>query len=542
MPTIPEYTRGIIKPRETPQLSDPNAVREAAAPAAGIAEFTNQIAQSEMKKNNRFDTIQRARTVQQFNQEMQTEFAKFSQEADLTDPESVATFNKKVRDKAFQYIKTHNGGQESKASLETQLISLQDSYTTRMSETARNTQKAFIMDTAGKEINRISSQVRQNPEYLTTAFEELNGVMGEYGAAMETIDELTVMETARGQLVQSALESRLDRGDYDDAREIIDSNPQLLNYMTADQQRSVVSRIQVGLQTQEQERTKVFREINTLKSAAKELGVEVPDASIYSAVTGISMQDSVEGKLNKFAELTNTPRDQLSPSVVAKLGFGVDLPSAGEIDMNKERTPDGGYTPKGIGAQIKPQFDTAANTKIMVDKVILQADAFLTDGNKQSGLAAMIAFNKLIDDGAVVREGDLRISAQGNSAFDNLKLAYDKIEKGGIATPKQIEEMKASAKIFQKSVLEAAKTQIDPFLTEAKGKGYRMIDIGLPQDSYDRVFNGVKSSGDVKGEKQKRIVDAAKQRGMTPDQLFEAMAKEKGLTVDEIKKNLGYGG
>lgn len=540
MPTIPEYTRGVIKPRATPQLSNPQEIRDAGAAASGLAEVADQFAQIQIKKNNRLDTIQRARATQQFNQEMQNEYARFSQENDLTDPEVVTKFNNFVRDKSTQYLKSHSGSPDSRASLETQLIALRDGYTTRMSEASKNAQKAFVMDVAGKEINRIAGSVYENPDYIDTAFKELDGVLGEYGGAMETIDELNVSQAARGQLVQSALESRLDRGEYDNAREIIDSNPQLIDYMTPQQQRSVVSRIEAGLSAQEKERTKVFREINTLKSAAKDMGVEVPDASIYSAVTGISMQESIEGRLNKFAELTNTTVDQLNPSVVAKLGFGVDLPGAGEVDMNKERTPDGGYTPKGIGAQIKTPFETAANTKVQVDKVLLQANEFLNSNNKQAGLASMIAFQKLIDDGAAVREGDIKLSAQGNSAFDNLKLMFDRIEQGAIATPKQIEEMKKSSQIFGQAVLEASKTQIDPYLAEARNKGYRMLDIGLPQDSYERVFGGVKTQSDIKGEKNKKLIDVAKQRGLTPDQLFENIAKEKGLDIGEVKKNLGW--
>ncbi len=540
MVKIPEYTRGVIKPREVPQLVNPAAIQENSGLATGLAQVADQFAQVEMKKNTRLETIQRARAVQQFNQELQNDFTKFQQESDLTDPESVAQFNKMVRDKGHQYLKTHTGSPDSRASLETQIVALQDGYTSRMGETARSTQKAFIMDVAGKEINRISKQVYDNPDYINTAFSELDGVLGEYGGAMDTIDELDLTSAARGQLVQSALESRLDRGDYDDAREILDSNPQLVDYMTPQQQRSVVSRIQSGLTAQENERTKVFREIRTLETAANELGVEVPRANIYSAVTGISMQDSIEGKLNKFAELTGTTSDKLSPSIVAKLGFGVDLPSAGEIDMNKERTPDGGYTPKGIGVQIKTPFDTAANTKIQVDKVLMQANEFVSTENKQAGLAAMIAFQKLIDDGAAVREGDIKLSAQGNSALDNIKLMMDRVEKGAIATPKQIEEMKKSAEIFGRAVLESTKTQIDPYLQEASSRGYRMIDIGLPQDAYDRVFKNVKTVSDNKADKNKKLIDVAKQRGMTPDELFSAIAKEKGLSPEDVKKNLGW--
>jgi len=61
MPQIPQYTRGVIKPRETPSLVNPQAVQDAGVVATGLAQVSDQFAQAEIKKNNRVDTIQRAR-------------------------------------------------------------------------------------------------------------------------------------------------------------------------------------------------------------------------------------------------------------------------------------------------------------------------------------------------------------------------------------------------------------------------------------------------------------------------------------------------
>lgn len=542
---INRYTKDIIMQRQTPDLVDPNAIQNAGLEARVLSNFSSNVGQAiqekQIKQQTREDTINRARVVNQLKQEFQDDFVSFSQQNDLTDPESVKKFGALIRSKASSALGSHKGSMDSLASLETQLMSLQDGYITRMSETSRNAQTEFIMNTAGNEINRISRQVYEDPSYLDTAMSELSGVMFEFGGAMETIDELNLVQAAQGQLIQSGLDSFLDRADYQSARELIDANPDAVNYMTPQQQRSVISRINSGLQAQEKERVDTSRKINALRSAAKELGVEIPNSQIYTAVTGIGINDTPEQRVQKFAQVAGMERDQISPAVVAKIGFGVDLPSAGDIDMNKERLPDGGYTPKGIGAQIKTPFDLAANTKVQVEKVLLQADEFMANQNKQAGLASMIAFQKLIDDGAAVREGDIKLSAQGNSALDNIQLMLKRIGEGAIATPQQIAEMKRSAEIFGQSVLEASKTQIDPFLQEAERKGYRMLDIGLPRESYDRVFGKTKTDAD-KSAYNSQIEQKAKQYGMSVSEYLSATAKKHNMSVQDVAKKLNYTG
>ena len=548
MPKIPEYTTGIVRERQTPNNFSLQAVSDAGATMRGVAgvadvgaEYAKGVLEQEEKKRTRYDTIQRARTVSQFKTEIENDTIKFESENDLTDPRVVKEFNSQIRKKMSGYISTHDGSAESRESLEVQLMGMSDTAAMRVSEAARTAQKKFITQQVGGHIDRITNEVYSNPASIDTAFKQLSGLMYEYGPALDSVDEMELMANAQSMVVEGALNSFIDAGDYEGAQKLVNENDRFITAMPAKQQMSVLGRIKTGLASQEKERTQLVSKMKAIESAATEAGVSITKNQMFAAATGIKEGDSPQGKINSFAEITGTPPEKITPAIVAKIGFGVDLPGASSEDMNKERTADGGYTPKGIGAVIKAPYENAANAKVMVDRVLLQSDEFLNTDNSQAGLAAMIAFQKLIDDGAAVREGDIKLSAQGNSAFDNLQLMMKRLDKGAIATPKQIQEMKTSAQIFGQAVMEASKTYIDPYLAEAQERGYRMIDIGLPQNSYDMIFKDVKTSED-KNQRNQQIEEKAKASGLSVNEYLTATAKKRNMTVEDVAKQLGYTG
>jgi hypothetical protein len=538
---INTYTRDVIAPRQVARLDNPNAVEQAGAGAQAVAQAASGLGEIVEKRSNRLDTINRARATSSFNQEMQEEFTRFSQERDMVDPETVKEYNQIVRKKATEYLTKHGGGAESQAMLETQLIGLQDQYTSRMTQTVTTAQKNFIMDTVGQEINRISKTVYDDPSSIDSAFAQLNGVFEEYGGAMDSVDEMDLTSIAQQQIAEQSLNSMIDTGDFEGARDAIDQNPAFVTALPPERQASVLGRINNGLKARDKERNELRKKVDTIKSVAKELNVEVSGMQLFSAATGIKAEDTPQQRIESFGAILGQDPATLSPSVVAKIGFGVDLPSKGDIDYNQEYRADGeGFTPKGIGAKIKKPFDDAANAKIMVDKVLMQSDEFINNDNKQAGLAAMISFQKLIDDGAAVREGDIKLSAQGVSALDNMALMLKRIGKGAIATPEQIAEMKESAKIFGESVIVGAKTYIDPFVNDGMQKGYRLLDMGLPQQAYDGVFGGVKTQEEVKQGNDKLKSFADQYYNGDVELMFQEQAKKNNITVEQVKKDMGW--
>lgn len=506
------------------------AARQSKQNAQQAGQIGAEFMAREEEKNNRYDTIQRARAVSDFQRTLDEDFTNFEAENDLTDPNAAKMFAETIRTKRAEFLQSHTGSEDSMARLDVQLTGLADQFSMRMSEAGRTAQREFITNTVGEHVNRITNEVYQNPSTIEAAFKQLNGLVVEYGGALDSVDEMAMLENAQSMIIEGAVNSFIDEGDYESARDLITQNDRFIAAMPPKQQMSLLGRVNKGIAAKDKERNELMNKMNAIESAAESAGVTISKTQLFSAATGIKETQTPEQKVATFQSVAGLSDAQMTPEIVAKIGFGVDL----DIKDGRASTED-------IAKFIKTPFENAASTKVQVDKVLLQSKEFLNTNNKQAGLAAMIAFQKLIDDGAAVREGDIKLSAQGNSSFDNIKLILEGITEGAIATPKQIEEMQRSAEIFGQSVLESSKTFIDPYLTDAQERGIRLMDIGLPQQAYNDVFGNTKTKEDS-NKRNKEIEDKAAAHGMSVMEYMNAGAKKHNISAEDVAKKLGYTG
>ena len=547
MPEIKQYTRQT----QSTGLQQANASGASfgadqsgsMAQAQVAAEGADRLAQVAERRQSRLDVIERARKSDLFYNDAFEEFNRVQSEEDLINPSTPRSYNQTLREKAQEAINNFEGSADARAQFEAYIESQVGDLSRKMTQQSISAQRDFINKKAGDTVKTIVDKVNGDVSYLPQAFSDVQKELKSFSAAMFPEDELAFVEAAQQEIAMSAITSMTDVGDYTGARDLVEQYPFAVKALPVEVGRRVMSQINQGINAREEAISQTRNTINSLSSIAEEMGVDISPSQIYSAATGMKQAQSPQGKVEEFASLVGKSSEELSPSVVAKIAYGVDLPSPGSYDPNKEfAVKENGeriLTEKGIGSRIKAPFDAASTAKITAEKVKLQAKEFFETGNKQAGLAAMISFQKLIDDGAAVREGDIKLSAQGVSALDNLELMMKRIDEGAIATEEQITEMTRSAEIFAGSVLQASKTFIDPYLDQAKLEQYNMLNIGLPQDAYDSVFSGIETDRDQSTAKLEKIRNIAKQNGETVEQLVERTAKRRNKTVEDIKKEFG---
>lgn len=552
MPQIKQYTRQIL-PRElsnvnaTPQafggdvsgqMAQANSMAQIANAFSGTADITAGIAQ---RINTREETIARMRASDNFYNEVMTEFERAQTEDDMVDPATSKKFAETARGKMSSYLSNYKGSPDSRAKLEAQLLDTTTSFTTQMTANAHAQQRGFIMSKAGQAINAIAAKAQQDPANLTAHFLELGDKIKEIAPTLRTDEELDLIARAQEQVSLSALNGFVDAGKYQDAKDLINQNPEFLNSLTPGSQRQILGQIEGGIRREEEDRLAVKKKLNAIKTAATELGVDVSGPALFAAVTGVSEAASPQSKVDEFAKITGVSTDKLPQSVIAKIGFGVDLPSP-ENDPNKEYTPEGKLTVKGIGSKIKPQIDAASSVVVYGDKVIAQADEFLNNGNRQAAMASLISFQKMIDDGAVVREGDIRLAQSAQSLTERITLATQNLATGQSVSNEMMQEMKDAAVTFREQTLRAAKVFVDPYVTDARERGMRGLDYGLPEESYKMLFGGIRdepAKTPAINPAMKKIQEYADKNKITIDEAINKYAKASGANPDDIKKKLG---
>lgn len=494
--------------------------------------FSQQIQAVQQQRQSRIDTVNKVRAERGFYDDVFNEYNRARAEMDLIDPETANQFNQSLRDKADEYLMNFNGSEGARLELEEKIYTTLGTFSRQMQEDSISAQRKFLMQSAEAEINDIVGMVRRDPSKIEQAFMDAGNIAGKYAPGLYAEDELDMSEAAQRQIVMGVLQSYTDNADYEGAREFVNNYSVFMDKIPQEKLRPIMQQIEGGLREREDAVRDMQNRSAVLDVALAKSGAEVTPAERLSFLTGIQKSTGPEQKLEEYARLTKRNADDLTKEEVLTIGFGID-PSKVSGDPTTDE----------IWKFIKTPFETAGNTKVQVDKVLNQADEFLANNNKQAGLAAMIAFQKLIDDGAAVREGDIRLSAQGNSAYDNLKLMMDRLGEGAIATPAQIEEMKRSAEIFGQSVLEASKTYIDPYIENARSRGINPMSFGLPQESYDLVFGNVKTqvpSTTQNPAALETLQGRANEFGIPLDQMISTLAQEAGMTEEEFKSTIGY--
>lgn len=535
MPEITKYTRrvqptGTQRVQSSPEVFGSSVAQEISAQGQKL----QQVAQ---KRMNRLDTINRARAIQRFEQEALSEFARTQSEEDIVNPQTAQSFNQNIQQKANDVLASFSGSDDALAQLTADLESRKGNFVSQMNQTSINAQRKFIVDAANSELQPIIEMVKGDPSMMDEAYNQLQNVLEKNAGAMYAEDEMGFMSAASDTIARTAMESFLNAGQYREAKEIIDSNPLILNSLSQGSKKTIVSQISQGLEAENKAINETRNKMRVVQSMADDLGVDVSPSQLFTAGTGIELKENPIENLEQYAQFIGTSVNDLPPQVIAKHGFGIDLPDT--TKMTEER--------KFIVDTIKSPITDALTVKTRVDSVLQQANSFLETGNQQAGLAAMIAFQKLIDDGAAVREGDIKLSAEGISAFDKIKLQLERIEEGAIAEEGQMREIMSSAEIFLNAALSSRKTFIDPYLADAAKAGLAPRQVGIPQQSYNQIFGSVKNTLDSEQETQgagimsmEDIEGIAAENGMTVDELIQATASSSGKSVEQVRKDFGF--
>lgn len=456
-----------------------------------LGEAGNAIQRVEEKRRLRIDTINLVRSTEGFYNEAFDEFNRVQSEEDLVNPATADAYNQKIREKADEYLNNFTGSPDAKARLEAQILNHVGNFSRQMTSNALGAQRKFIMNSAGDRINALAQQVRSDPSSINTAFNGIDSLIDELAPGLYPEDEMSLVTAAQETVTLAALESYTDAGQYEEARDLINENPFFMRSLSQDSQKRILKTIQSGIDEKDKVVRDMQNKVSAIRSAAGELGVEVGGAQLFSAITGISNAQTPQAKVEEFAGLTGTTTDQLTPSVIAKIAYGVDLPSATDTDFNKDFTPTSDLTPKGIGAKIKPAFDSAAEIKFKGDQIDNAIALFKQNGNTQALLSAMISFQKVLDDGAVVREGDIVLQRSTQSLSGQIEGVIKRIDSGQVVGTDLVNQMQVTSKDFVQTALKNYKGIIDPYIDEANRLGYRDVSYGLPKQSYQNVFGGI---------------------------------------------------
>ena len=150
------------------------------------------------------------------------------------------------------------------------------------------------------------------------------------------------------------------------------------------------------------------------------------------------------------------------------------------VDQNKNYAPNGDLTVKGIRGIIEPDIKALKTIRKFHDRIISASRRALKDGNSQAALTAMIQFQKVIDDGAVVRKGDIELATYAQSLSEMAKTFIQHKKDGIPVGTEMIKQMVDTMGDFMNQAVEDRGANITDYLEHASSLNYRTGGIILP--------------------------------------------------------------
>ena len=200
------------------------------------------------------------------------------------------------------------------------------------------------------------------------------------------------------------------------------------------------------------------------------------------------------------------------------------------IDHNKPHAPDGTLTVRGMYDRIEPDIKKLTASRAYAREVRAAVTLAIEQGNPQAALAAIIRFQKALDDGAVVREGDIALSRSAASISQQISALLENAKTGSPIGQDMLYQMVDTMDAFVNESAMSIRQDVDDYLMEADRLKYNRSSI-IPQGKYDRIFAPVEALPRKTTPKPPPVSVVP-----TPDGQAEAGVDYSTMSTDELTK------
>ncbi len=435
-----------------------------------LGQMTDAFAERQAKIDSRDDAVERARAVMQFTEGATNELLRLETEGDFSDRKTAQNYIKGLDDQITTLLNEHSGSADSRAALQARLLGIKTRFSVTAAEKRLAGQEKLVLSTLGESLKGLTNQAYEAPGSIGELYQSLDAQIDDMAAALTPEAELEHRTIGRAQIAASALESFLDRGMFEDARDLMSSTPGLVDALSPEKQRELQGRITAFQQAEAKAYAEGVAKLTELRTI---LGRDpLPDERArYAGVAPPKRERTISDKINEAEEALGRPlepgeRERLigidsedtdkASSPQGKLlqdremfvkQFGADSPQVKAFDdmVNSE----GGAALSDI-AGIRKEF-TALSRSFVEKREAASAIAAAANQNTGAGDIALIyGFVRMQSPGVVGdREADLVASTGG--AGQMAKLAWERWRAGDRLTPEMRMGLKEAAEAVFRS-------------------------------------------------------------------------------------------
>ena len=499
MAMVPKYTSKASVPGSTGMQGVPLSL--ATSPLSGIGEGMTQVASAldaaATRIQNREDIISSAVANDQFEQATLTDYNAALEAGNILDPaqNTIGNFNAGVEQRIMETVNNFSGSANAKAQLEASLRSRAGQYANQMIKYQNTEQRKFITGKAQNEIAPIAAMVASDPKALRSSFDQVDAIVNKYAEALDTASERSLRDAGRSAVMEQGVVGLLNRGAWQDARALLLDNPVLGKYLDPSKRDQFNSQIANFAQAENKARVEMAGREDTVNRLIAS-GLQVDQGKAVNFVVGADLApDATLGeKITRNAADLGISDEELSRMPLPqRIGLAGDPNIKFEVpvvDYNKDRLPNGKLSVQGANKEAEKWLSPVWGMYKNMADVQSQYDMWKA-GNKAAGLGVLNFYLKLIDDGAVVRDSDIKLAGTTLSASARFRSYISSLAEGEAVADSLVEEAFAAAQGFKEVGLDLTKGIIDDILAET---GYKPSEIGMRGQTYQVFFEGVKAT------------------------------------------------
>ena len=489
--TIQENTGQVMAPVGI--LGDP------IAKAVGKASLsaTQGIVEAGQRIQKREDLIARTEISNQYEAQELKEYTAFLSTANIRDSKSLDVYNLEQEKRLQNTLTSYSGTADQRANLESTLRGRQGAYMQQLTRKSLAAQTSFILDTAQKEIAPIVSSLTSNPTNFVAAFGQVDGIIEKFSSGLSAEAERNLKDSSYAIVMDNTVGGLLRRGKWKEANKMLEDNPLLSKFLPESKRKQYNTQIS-NFATEENKLQVGMQSRKAVIDELRDQGHNIDSNRALNYVVG----ENVAAK-NLGNEINTTLRalgiDPNTATTAQRAAVsGINLPKTKEVDPNKDyrtvQTPSGPQiklTEQGTFKRTKPYIEQAVDISGKLDTVdSLWAD-YLT-GNELSGLGLLQTYLKMIDEGAVVRDSDIAMAERASPIYSTIATALSKYKTEGAQAVSKVvlKQAYAASVAFGQKALEQSKGFFDGYENQT---GYSKGVLGLPGDTYDKIFGTVRT-------------------------------------------------
>lgn len=448
--------------------SDPGVSAPAGAfdqGGAALADVGQQMADMfagiAQRQRTRDDTIKSVKSFGDYQAKANDEIMRWQTEEDASDPATLEGIGSRISKLKQSVLENYTGSEAGRQRLEADLEREHTAQVLGLANIATKAQTGAALDLMSSQITAAQGAARSRSDIsrIGDDFAAVDEVIDRFAPVLTAGQETEIRTTARKELVKSAFQGAVMRGDVMTAKAIYDEMPGFTSLIDPGEQRAMAGQIAQLIEKRNEGTRKAAEDLDYMRIM-------------------LGREPTVQERVGKVLGQPPAPMTEAGKIIAdrARLvaGYGENSPQVAEFDRMTADAP--ALTDE---AGMRKEFSALSESFIKTRDAYKNVEAAATKPSAAGDVAIVYGFMKMLDPGSAVLQGEQATAQNAAGVPARIRNVYNRMVTGETISPDQRADFLAQARNLFGNRLQAHMNVESQFRALASRKGMNPDDIAL---------------------------------------------------------------